>query len=225
MYWISHDNITNFALHRLFTHGQKELIPILAINDKKSVKYSQNSRKNIMLDMRHIDPFFKRSESDRELINSISDKNGIEGNQPHHSFLSLSRLSFLSLLELLGFLMLIIFIGVTLVFWNLILIYYYYYFVKFMFSKGQMKSECINEIIDSPKYHRKNLKDFCPESLFRLGMLYTHLSRIRVALRIIKTNHMYLVNKTFQGWNLSKISSGILENQWFHKYILTLSYL
>ena len=121
MYWIGHDNITNFALCRLFTNGQKELIPILAINDKKSVKkHSQNSRKNIMLDMRHIDPFFKRSDSDRELINSISDRNGIEGNQPHHSFLSLSRLSFLSLLELLGFFMLAIFIGMTLVLWNLI---------------------------------------------------------------------------------------------------------
>jgi len=95
---------------KLLTHGQKELIPILAINDKKSVKHSQNSRKNIMLDMRHIDPFFKRSESDRELMNSRSDRNGIEGNQPHHSFLSLSRLSFLSLLELLGFFMLAIFI-------------------------------------------------------------------------------------------------------------------
>ena len=57
-------------------------------------------------------------------------------------------------------------------------------------SKGQMKSEYIYEIIDFPKYHRKNLIDFCPESLFRLGMLCTHLSR--VALRIIKANCMYL---------------------------------
>jgi hypothetical protein len=30
-----------------------------------------------------------------------------------------------------------------------------------------MKSECIYEIIDFPKYHRKNLIDFCPEILFR----------------------------------------------------------
>ena len=67
--------------------------------------------------------------------------------------------------------------------------------------KVQMISECIYEIIDFPKYHRKHLIDFCPESLFRLGMLCTHLSR--VALRIIKTNHMYLVYKTFQGRNLS----------------------
>ena len=57
-------------------------------------------------------------------------------------------------------------------------------------AKGQMKSECIYEIIDFPKYHQKNLIDFSPESLFRLGMLCTHLSR--VALRIIKTNHMCL---------------------------------
>ena len=60
-------------------------------------------------------------------------------------------------------------------------------------TKGQMKSECTYEIIDFPKYHQKNLKDFCPESLFRLGMLSTHLSR--VALRIIKTNHMYLPSR------------------------------
>ena len=32
-------------------------------------------------------------------------------------------------------------------------------------SKGQMKSECIYEIIDFPKYYRKYLIDFCPESL------------------------------------------------------------
>ena len=55
-------------------------------------------------------------------------------------------------------------------------------------SKGQMKSECIYEIIDFPKYHQKDLIDFCPERLFRLGMLCTHLSR--VPFRIIKTNHI-----------------------------------
>ena len=67
----------------------------------------------------------------------------------------------------------------------------------------------------------KNLIDFCPESLFRLGLLCTQLRR--VASRIIKTNHMFLVCKTFQGRNLSKIFGDILEIQWFHKYILTLS--
>ena len=41
--------------------------------------------------------------------------------------------------------------------------------------KGQIMSECIYEIIDFPKYHRKNLPDFCPENLFRLGLLCTHL--------------------------------------------------
>ena len=51
-----------------------------------------------------------------------------------------------------------------------------------------MKSECIYEIINFQKYHQQNLIDFCPESLFRLGMLRTHLSR--GALRIIKTNHI-----------------------------------
>ena len=34
-------------------------------------------------------------------------------------------------------------------------------------NKGQMKSECIYEIINFPKYHRKDLIDFCH---FRLGM-------------------------------------------------------
>ena len=38
--------------------------------------------------------------------------------------------------------------------------------------KGQMMSDCIFEIIDFPKYHRKNLIVFCPESLFRLGVCY-----------------------------------------------------
>ena len=70
-------------------------------------------------------------------------------------------------------------------------------------------------------YHQKNLIDFCPESLFRLGMLCTHLNR--VALRRIKTNRIYLVYKTFKGRNLSIFFRGILENQWFHKSILTLS--
>ena len=55
-------------------------------------------------------------------------------------------------------------------------------------AKGQIMSECIYEIIDFPKYHPKNLIDFCPGRLFRLGMLCIHLSR--VALTIIKTNHM-----------------------------------
>ena len=36
--------------------------------------------------------------------------------------------------------------------------------------KGKMKSECFYEIIDFPKHHQKNLIDFCPESLFRLGV-------------------------------------------------------
>ena len=77
--------------------------------------------------------------------------------------------------------------------------------------KGQMMSECIYDIIDFPKYHRKKLPDFCPENLFRLGMLCTHLSRVN--LRLIKTNHMYKVYKTFQGRNLSEKFGGILENQ------------
>ena len=68
----------------------------------------------------------------------------------------------------------------------------------YYFNKGQMKSEC---------YNLKNLINFCPGRLFRLGTLSTHLSR--VALRMIKTNHMYLVFKTFQGRNLSNLFGGI----------------
>ena len=68
--------------------------------------------------------------------------------------------------------------------------------------KGQIMSKCIYEIINFPKYHRKDLIDFCPESLSRLDyMLCTHLRR--VPLRIIKSSHMYLVYKTFQGKNIS----------------------
>ena len=36
-------------------------------------------------------------------------------------------------------------------------------------SKGQIMSECIYEIIDLPKYHRKNFIDFFPGIFFRLG--------------------------------------------------------
>ena len=78
---------------------------------------------------------------------------------------------------------------------------------KLSIAKGQMKSECIYEIIDFPKYHGKNVINFCPEMLFKIGMLCTHLSR--VALRIMKINHMYPVYKTFQGKNLSNFFSGI----------------
>ena len=35
--------------------------------------------------------------------------------------------------------------------------------------KGQMKSECVYEIIDFPKYHPKTLIHFCPGRFYRLG--------------------------------------------------------
>ena len=42
-------------------------------------------------------------------------------------------------------------------------------------SKGQMKSECIYEIIDFPKHHLKILIDFCPERLLRrLYIFFIH---------------------------------------------------
>ena len=40
---------------------------------------------------------------------------------------------------------------------------------KEIHTKGQIKSECIYEIIDFQKYHRKNLIDFCPGRFYRLG--------------------------------------------------------
>ena len=51
----------------------------------------------------------------------------------------------------------------------------------------------------------KNLIDFCPETLLRLGMLCAHLSR--VALRIIKTKHTFLLYKIFQGRKIYQIFS------------------
>ena len=66
----------------------------------------------------------------------------------------------------------------------------------------------------------KNLIDFCPERLFILGMLCTHLSRVN--LGIIKTNRMHLVYKTFMatllhGQKSIKFFGGILENRWFYE--------
>ena len=45
-------------------------------------------------------------------------------------------------------------------------------------AKGQIMSECIHEIIHFPKYHQKNLIDFCPGRFYRLGTsidCYAHL--------------------------------------------------
>ena len=40
---------------------------------------------------------------------------------------------------------------------------------NFAMLKGQIMSECINEIIDFPKYQQKKLIDFCPGRFERLG--------------------------------------------------------
>ena len=50
---------------------------------------------------------------------------------------------------------------------------------------------CDTNVVNFPNYQRKNLKDFCPESLSRLGMLHTHLSWVALE---IKTNHMCSVD-------------------------------
>ena len=96
------------------------------------------------------------------------------------------------------------------------------YFLKAFFfqtSKGQKKSECIYEIINFPKYQRKNIIDFCPGRFYRLGKcdLFWLFSRWLYSGECIT----YLVWITFQGRNLSNLLGSILENWWFHKYILT----
>ena len=80
-------------------------------------------------------------------------------------------------------------------------------------------SECIYEIIDFPKYHRKNMKDFCPGRFYRLGIRFWLFSSQLYSGECIT----YLVWMNFQCRNLSNFFGGILENWWFHKYILTSS--
>ena len=86
---------------------------------------------------------------------------------------------------------------------------------------AQIMSECIHDIIDFPKYHRKNLIDYCPGWFYRLGTydLFWLFPRRLYSGECIT----YLVWITFQVRNLSNFSGGILENRWFSKYILTLS--
>ena len=43
------------------------------------------------------------------------------------------------------------------------------YTLQINLAKGQIMSECLYEIINFPKYHRKNLIDFCPGRFYRLG--------------------------------------------------------
>ena len=74
------------------------------------------------------------------------------------------------------------------------------------------------------KIPQKKFDRFLPWKFIQtkyIGILCTHLSRF--ALRIIKTNHMYLVFNPYRAEIYQKIFGGILETQWFHKYILTSS--
>ena len=68
-------------------------------------------------------------------------------------------------------------------------------------AKGQMKLEYIFEIIDFPKYRRKNLIDFCPGRFYRLGTcdLFWLFPRQLYLGECIT----YLVWINFQGRNLS----------------------
>ena len=43
-------------------------------------------------------------------------------------------------------------------------------------------SECIYEIIDLPKYHRKNLVDFCPGTLYRLDAYLDRYANLLILL-------------------------------------------
>ena len=45
--------------------------------------------------------------------------------------------------------------------------------------KGQTMSKCTYEIIDFPKYHWKNLIDFCPGRFYRLGTLESGINIVR----------------------------------------------
>ena len=85
-------------------------------------------------------------------------------------------------------------------------------------TKGQIMSQCIYEIINFPKYHRKDFIDFCPGRFYRLGTcdLFSLFSRPLYSGECIT----YLVWITFQGRNLSNSFCGILENRWFHKYFV-----
>ena len=93
-----------------------------------------------------------------------------------------------------------------------------YISLVFCHFKGQIMSECIYEIIDFPKYHQRKLIDFCPRWLYRLGTcdLVWLFSRRFNSGEFIR----FLIWINFQGYNLSKFFGGILENQWFHEYIL-----
>ena len=47
-------------------------------------------------------------------------------------------------------------------------------------------SECIYEIIDFPKYHRKNLIDFFPGRFYRLGTQWKNLLLSIFHLQVLK---------------------------------------
>ena len=53
------------------------------------------------------------------------------------------------------------------------------YWYEFILSKGQIKSECIYEIIDFSKYHLKKLLDFCPGRFYRLKYGFCKKSSFR----------------------------------------------
>ena len=44
-----------------------------------------------------------------------------------------------------------------------------------LFGKGQLNSECIYEVIVSPKMPTKNLKDFCPGNLLESRAEILHI--------------------------------------------------
>ena len=81
--------------------------------------------------------------------------------------------------------------------------------LQVIYTKGQIKSEWIFEIINFPKWQLKNLKDFCPGRFHRLGTcdLFWLFSRLLYSGECIT----YLVWITFQCRNLSNLFGGILR--------------
>ena len=84
------------------------------------------------------------------------------------------------------------------------------YFKKFFTIKGQIMSECIYEITDFPKYHRKNLIDFCPGRFYRLCR-YMWFVLIILKATLLRRGHITPNLNTFQGKNLSDVFGDILK--------------
>ena len=80
-------------------------------------------------------------------------------------------------------------------------------------SKGQIISDCIYEIINFPRYHRKNLIDFCSGRFYRLGtsdlwLFSRRLYSVYFIKYLVSINFNDLVWIYFKDRNLSNFFSG-----------------